>query len=284
MRLLVTILILLGLSACSMNKMIVQASMPMLEGGVHAMNQETDLDLAEAAIPANLKMLESMIRLDPENPSLHTYAAQGYYGLAYGFNEDSRPLRAAKFYIRGMKHGFTALKLLGMSDVAALSQDKLESELNKLGKDDVAALFWTASNWAKWVDMNRDKPKGIIALPKTTALMKRVLELDETFYYGGAHMYFGVYYGARAPMFGGDYKRAEKHFNRARQINDNNLLIVDVLQAQYLERQRFDRKKFNQLLTRVEKAPDDLDPDMALMNQIAKRKARLLLGRESSWF
>ncbi len=284
MRLLVVSLILLTLSACSMNEMMVRASMPMLEGGIHAMNQETDLDLAEAAIPANLKMLEGMIQLDPDNATLHTYAAQGYYGLAYGFNEDTRPLRAARFYIRGMKHGFTALRLLGMSDAASLSQDKLEAELKKLDKDDVAALFWTASNWAKWVDINRDKPEGIIALPKTTALMRRVLELDETFYYGGAHMYFGVYYGARAPMFGGDFKKAEQHFNRAREINDNNLLIVDVLQAQYLERQRFDKKKFNQLLTRVENAPDDLDPDMALMNQIAKRKARTLLTRESSWF
>ncbi len=284
MRAFFVLIALLTLSACSMNQLMVSASMPLLEGGVHAMNQETDLDLAEAAIPANLKMLEGMIQLDPENPTLHTYAAQGYYGFAYGFNEDTQPLRALRFYIRGMKHGFTALKLLGMSDVAALSQEKLEAELQKLDKDDVAALFWTASNWAKWVDINRDKPQGIIALPKTTALMQRVLELDDTFYYGGAHLYFGVYYGARSPMFGGNFKKAEKHFNRAREINDNNLLIVDVLQAQYLERQRFDRKRFNRLLSRVEKAPDDLDPDMALMNQIAKRKAKVLRERESAWF
>ncbi len=276
--------LLLALSACSMNKLMVSASMPLLEGGVHAMNQETDLDLAEAAIPANLKMLEGMIELDPQNPTLHAYAAQGYYGFAYGFNEDTRPQRAARFYIRGMKHGFTALQLLGMGDVATLPQDKLEAALRKLGKDDVAALFWTASNWAKWVDINRDKPQGIIALPKVTALMRRVLELDETFYYGGAHLYFGVYYGARPPMFGGDFNKAEEHFRRARDINDDNLLIVDVLQAQYLERQRFDRKQFSRLLSRVEKAPDDLDPDMALMNQIAKRKAKVLQARESAWF
>ena len=61
-------------------------------------------------------------------------------------------------------------------------------------------------------------------------------------------------------------------------------LIVDLLQAQYLERQRFDQSKFNSLLTRVIEAPEDLDPDLALMNQIAKRKAARLLGGQSKWF
>jgi hypothetical protein len=284
MRLLVTSLILISLSACSMDQMLVRASMPMIEGGIYALNQENDLQLAEAAMPANIELLEGMISMDPENITLHTYAAQAYYGLAYGFNEDTNPARASRFYVRGMKHGFIALRLLGIDNTETLSQDKLELALQKIDEDDVAVIFWTASNWAKWVDMNRDKPRGIMALPKATALMQRTLELDETFYYGSAHMFFGVYYGARAPMFGGDFKKSEMHFNKARKINDDELLIVDMLQAKYLERQRFDRDKFNSLLNKVIKAPDDLNPDFNLMNQIAKRKARALLGRESSWF
>jgi hypothetical protein len=277
-------IILLTLSACSMDKMMVKASMPMIEGGIEAMNQEPDLELAEDSMPANISMLNSLISLDPENVQLHVYAAQAYYGLSYGFNEDKNVKRADRFYQRGLKHGLIALALLGVKDIKKTTPDELEQKLTKLDKDDVAALFWTASNWAKWIDLNRDNATGLIQLPKPTAMMQRVLELDETFYYGSAHMYFGVYYGARSPMFGGDFTKSRTHFDRAREINNNKLLIVDLLQAQYLARQTFDQNDFHQRLTSIINAPEDLYPELTLLNQIAKQKARLLLDKEDQWF
>jgi len=283
-RILLLIALALLASACSMDKMLVRASTPMIEGGIHALNQETDLEMAEAAIPANIGMLEGMISIDPENETLHTYAAQAYYGLAYGFIEDKQLVRASKFYIRGLNHGLKALASKGMTNVRQKTLEALEAGLKKLDEDDVDTLFWTASNWAKWIDLNRNSSASIIQLPKATALMQRVLELDEEFFHGSAHMYFGVYYGGRAPMFGGDFEKSQNHFAKARAINENNLLVVDLLQAQYLERQRFDRAAFHKLLSRIVAAPDDLYPDLALLNQIAKRKALLLLSLEDKWF
>jgi len=283
-KLFITALMLLTLSACSMNKMMVSMSLPMIEGGIEAMNQEPDLELAEDAMPANISMLNGMIHLDPENVTLHVYAAQAYYGLSYGFKEDKNRQRADKIYLRGLKHGLIALELEGLKDVKTLSNNALEEKLQKLGKDDVPALFWTASNWAKWIDLNRNNPASLIQLSKPTAMMQRVLELDETFYYGGAHMYFGVFYGARAPMFGGDFKKSRQHFDRAREINKDKLLIVDLLQAQFLSRQMFDQKDFHDRLTKIINAPEDLYPELTLLNQIAKRKARRLLKQEGKWF
>ena len=114
--------------------------------------------------------------------------------------------------------------------------------------------------------------------------MQRVLELDETFYYGGAHMYFGVYYGSRAPSLGGDFDKSLQHFDRAREITGGRLLIPDLLQAQYLARQQFDREQFHRLLTGIVEAPEDLMPELGLQNQIAKRKAAALLEKEAEWF
>ncbi len=279
-----TLIIILTLSACSMNKMMVSASLPMIESGIEAMNQEPDLQLAEDSMPANISMLNGMIYLDPENIQLHTYAAQAYYGLSYGFNEDKDIERASAFYQRGLKHGLTALALSGLSDVKTITPDDLEQQLQKLNKDSVAALFWTASNWAKWIDLHRDTAEALIQLPRPTAMMQRVLELDESFYYGSAHMYFGVYYGSRAPMLGGNFALSRQHFDKAREITDNKLLVADLLQAQYLSRQMFDREDFHQRLTKIIAAPEDLYPELTLLNQIAKRKARLLLTREDQWF
>lgn len=277
-------IILTALSACSIDKMMVRASMPMIEGGIEAMNAEPDLQLAEDSMPANLGLLNGMIHLDPENIQLHVYAAQAYYGLSYGFTEDKDLKRSQKFYLRGLKHGLIALQLSGLDNAKKLNPLDLEEQLQKLDEDDVAALFWTASNWAKWIDLNRDKASSLIQLPKPTAMMQRVLELDDTFYFGGAHIYFGVLYGARPPMFGGDFEKSRKHFDRAREITDNKLLVADLLQAQYLSRQMNDRDDFHQRLTYIINAPEDLYPEATLLNQIVKSKAKRLLRYEARWF
>ena len=277
-------IILASLSACSMDKMMVRASMPMIEGGIEAMNAEPDLQLAEDSLPANLAMLNGMIHLDPENIQLHVYAAQAYYGLAYGFTEDKNTKRSQEFYLRGLKHGLTALQLSGLDNAKKINPLDLEEQLQKLGKDDVAALFWTASNWAKWIYLNRDQTSSLIQLPKPTSMMQRVLELDDTFYFGGAHIYFGVLYGARPPTFGGDFEKSKMHFDRAREITDHKLLVADLMQAQYLARQMNDRDDFHLRLTEIINAPEDLYPEATLLNQIVKRKAKRLLRYESKWF
>ena len=285
MKLTFLLLITTTLGACStMDKMLVRASTPLIEGGIHALNQETDLQLAEDSIPTNLNMLQGMINIDPDNDSLRVYAAQAFYGLGYGFNEDNRPKRAISFYQRGLKHGLRALEINGYKNIKEGSMEELEAALQDMDEDDVPALFWTASNWAKWIDQNRDKTESLIELPKPTALMQRVLELDENFYYGGAHIYFGVFYGSRPPMFGGDFEKSAKHFDHAREITEDELLVPDLLQAQYLSRQKMDREDFHNRLTKIIEAPEDLNPNLALLNQIAKRKAKMLLKEEDKWF
>ena len=81
-------LIFILLNGCSMAKLTVRASMPLIEGGIQAINKESDLILAHSAIPANIELLEGMLINDPGNQRLREYAAQAYYGYAYGFIED----------------------------------------------------------------------------------------------------------------------------------------------------------------------------------------------------
>jgi len=284
MRIILLLITSFLLSACSMDRMLVRYSVPLIESGVEALNHETDLDLAEDSIPANLNMLQGMIKIDPENALLRTFAAQAFYGLAYGFNEDTQPERASDFYQRGLRHGLVALEINGAKDLMNTPIADFETQVSRLKKADVAAMFWAASCWAKWIDMHRDDPEAIAQLARATALMQRVIELEDSFYYGGAHMYFGVYYGSRAPMLGGNFDKSLQHFERAREITNGKLLIPDLLQAQYLARQKQDQEDFHQRLTSIINAPDDLMPELGLQNQIAKRKAALLLKKESEWF
>jgi len=273
------------LSACSMAELTVKASMPMIEGGMLALNRETDLPLAAAAMPPNIELMEGMIINSPNHEKLRNYAAQAYYGYAYGFIEDDDPQRAARFYRRGLNHALYNLQQSGLNkNILTGHLDNLQSQLKSLDEDEVPALFWAASNWAKWIDHNRDQAEAIADLPRAVMLMQRVIELDENFYMAGPHIFFGVYYGSRSPMLGGKLNLSATHFENARAFNKQQLFIVDLLQAQYLDRQKLDQKNFHQRLTNIINAPESPNKDIALINYIAKKKAEMLLKKELEWF
>ena len=68
------------LAGCSTGKMVVRGSQTIMDSGIEAMNSETDLQLARAAMPANLKLMEGMLLEDPDNIDLLLFASQGFYG------------------------------------------------------------------------------------------------------------------------------------------------------------------------------------------------------------
>ena len=289
------IAILIQLNACSISQLTVRASMPLIEGGIIAMNKERDLQLAQEALPANISLIEGMLISDPHNETLQLYAAQAYYGYAFGFIEDGfmdhgsfqrgNPQRAAQLYHRCYQHTQVVLADYGIDQTFLEGHlDALQDKVNTLNKSAVPALFWAASCWAKSIDLNRDNTHSLAQLPKTVMFMQRVLELDEHYYMSGAHIFFGVYYGSKSPMLGGNYQLSEQHFAQANHANKNKLLITNLLQAQYLERQRFDQEAFHHLLNEIIQASDNLYPEQALINKIAQYKASLLLKKEETWF
>ena len=272
------------LSGCSTSQLIARGATPLIDNGVTAMNRETDLELARASIPANLKMLEALLLADPDNTAFQVQAAMGFYGYTLGFVEADDPARAAQLYRRARDHALIALDHAGISQ-ATLTGDMatLEQALAKLDVSAVPALFWTASTWGKWIELQLDDPVRLAELPRVEALMQRVLVLDETYYYGGTHVFFGAYYGGRAPMFGGDFARSAKHFDRAAAINQNQLLLVEVYRARYLLRQMGEREAFHVTLSHVLSAEINR-PDFNLANALAKKQAAALLAQEGDLF
>ncbi len=276
---------LIFIAGCSPGQFIARSSLPLLQSGVAAMNRESDLDLAQSAIPSNLKLIESLILELPDNPDLRLNAAQGFYGYAFGFVEDEQSARAAALYLRSRDHALAALAIAGLAgDVQTMTLENLNLALSKLDRSAVPALFWTASAWAKCIDLNRTDPARIAELGKVEALMRRVLELDETYYFGGAHIFFGVWYGGRSPFLGGNFALAEQHFARARTLSQGKILAVDVLAAQYLAVQQHDRHAFHEKLLNVINTPLSNYPEMALANAIAQKKAAALLKKEEELF
>ena len=249
----------------------------IMDYGFEAFNEESDLLLAEDALGSNLKLLEALIKGDPENEGLLLLASQGYSAYALAFAEDESPERAKVFYLRGREYG---LRLLGLNPKlrAALDDDAatLVSTLQSLSKVDVPAVFWTAFGWAGYVNIARTDLEALAALPRINAMMEFVLARDPGYYYGGGHLFFGSIIGSTPAVLGGKPARAKEHFEKALALNGGKFLMTHVYYAKTYAVQVQDKQLFESLLNTVDEVSLEILPEARLPNAVAKKKARIL--------
>ncbi len=267
----------LSLAGCSLRQTVARTSSVMLEDMIAALGAEPDPAHAREAAASLLVMIEGFARADPDGTDLRRIAAQAYGGFAFGFLEKSEPTRARRFYKRGRDHGLSALgQEPGFSQALKAGPAALKSALGKISRENLPLLFWTAYSWSGWINMSRGNPDAVADLPIAAAMMARALALDPSYFHGGPHLFFGVYYGGRSPLMGGDPKKAKAHFERAVALSKGRFLTAKLLYARYLAVQTQDRKLFLRLLDEIEKAPSGLLPDQALSNALARRRAKEL--------
>ncbi len=257
----------------------------IVDDGFGAFTEESDLAFVEQALPANLKLLEVMLRSDPSNTRLLRLASEGYSSYALAYLEDSEPVRAREFYRRGKDF---ALRILREDRELARgldgSLDDLKAALEARGKTNVPALFWAAFGWGSEITLNLTSPDAIGDLPKTDAIMEYVARQDSLYYYGGADVFLGTLYGSRPRMLGGDPVKARAHFERALRLNRGEFLMTYVYYARSVAVQTQNEGLFDELLTKVLQASPDLLPAARLANEVAKKKASSLLNRKQDLF
>lgn len=257
----------------------------IVDNGFDAITQEQDLEFAAQALPGNLKLLEVMLKNDPENKRLLRLLAEGYNSYALGFVEDTDPVRARVFYLRATDYATTLLRQdAQMAKALDGSVDDLIAELGRRGPDDVPGIFWTAFGMGSYMYLSLDNPDAIALLPKAEAMMAFVARVDSSFYYAGADMFLGTLYGSRPRMMGGDPDRARAHFERALRINGGTFLMTQVYYARSYAVQTLNEELFDHLLDTVDKTSLETLPRFRLGNAIAKRKAELLKAKKADLF
>lgn len=257
----------------------------IVDEGYDALTEESDLVFAAQALPGNLKLLEVMLKNDPENTRLLKLCAEGYASYALGFVEDEDVERARVFYLRGRDYGLRILEQDNdLRKALNGSADELSAVLKSKSKDDVPAVFWTAFAWGGYLNITLTDPEAIAAIPKLEAMMSFVLEKDSSFYYGGAHLFLGTLYGSRSRFLGGDPERSRAHFEAALRLNRGKFLLTHVYYARSYAVQTLNDSLFQQLLTHVIETPLDVLPEFRLGNAIAKKKAQLWLARKEELF
>ena len=113
--------------------------------------------------------------------------------------------------------------------------------------------------------------------------MERVVELDETYEYGSAHLYLGVMTTLLPPTLGGKPEEGRAHFERAIVLSQGRDLMAKVEYARRYARLVFDRALHDRLLNEVLQAPVTA-PGLTLRNTLAQRAARDLLKSADKYF
>ena len=273
------------LTACATGKtMTVAATASLLEDVAKASNKQSDLMLIRRGMPSYLMLIDGMVEALPDNKRLLISAAQLYASYASAFIQDEDQIYATALYARARDYALRALEQNGFKNPATRPFDDFEIGLYDLGKNDVPYIFWAASCWGSWISLNQGSMEAMAELPRVELLMKRVLELDEAFYYGGAHIFMGVLDASRPRVAGGDLDRARDHFLKAIELGDGKFLMARVYYADYYAKKAFDRELFISILEKVLEIPADITPELTLLNTVAHTKAKEMLDQVDEYF
>jgi hypothetical protein len=284
-----TILFVFGVQSWScgvLQTVAVNSTTGIIDFGLGAIFEESDLQLAEQSIPANITLLEALYRAKDKNDDhLALLLTEAYTGYALGFVEDTDPERAKALYKRASEYGLTVLRK-NKRFASAFDDDpeQFKAGVAAFSQDDVPIIFWTANAWGNLVKLSIADPSVLGDLHKVNALMEFVLQNEERFYYGSAHLYFGMMFATTPKSLGGKPDSAKVHFDKCLAIGERRFLLPYVYMAQSYAVQVQDKALFESSLKTVEEASLDILPEQRLVNAIAKRKAKALLAKEDDLF
>jgi len=242
-----------------------------------------DLSLVESGAPAYLLMIDSLISQDPENKDLLISAAMLYTAYSDVFVKDMD--RSRKMADKALKYASQAI-CLAESDACLIrsrSFDKFEVIVSKIKKNQVPALFALGNAWASWIMANRNDFNAIADLAHIERIMQRVIELDEPYHDGAAHLYLGTLATFLPPALGGRPEQGKQHFETAITLSRGKNLMVKVMFAKLYARMIFDRSLHDQLLKEVIAADPDV-PGYTLVNTWAQKQAAELILSADNYF
>ena len=269
------------LSGCSY--FISSATVDMTENLSQAILNNNDLATVEAGGPAYLLMVDSLLYRSPDNESLLRGAANIYTAYTTVFVKDKA--RAKKLTEKALSYALRAIcirrpKTCGFREV---NFQEFNNTISTLEIKDVPDLFTLGSAWSAWIQMHREDWNAVAEISRVEAIMKQVIELDEFYQDGGAHLYLGVLATFLPPALGGKPDVGRRHFERALEISKDKNLMVKVLYAQHYARLMFDRVLHDRLLNEVIKAQPDV-PGYTLSNTLAQQRARELIKSGEEYF
>jgi predicted anti-sigma-YlaC factor YlaD len=290
--------VLLVLSACSINKVAVNAVSDALtgEGGSAVFTGDSDPELVGDALHFAIKMYEALLDQNPGHRGLILTTGSLFIMYANVFvqgpaeflpavqfqDRQDAIARAKNLYLRGadiISRGIEQ-KYPGFAGAG----DRLPSILSKMKKEDTAFLYWTAAGYLSAFSLDPFDSSLGLRVPDLLRYVDRAYEIDPGFNSGALDEFYLLAYSSLPATMGGDPEKAEIHFKKALEKSEGKLAGPYVSYAQSVSIPRQDYNSFKSCLEAALAINPDDDPPNRLVNILSRRKAKKLLDMTSDYF
>ncbi len=282
-QLIVTVLILILFTSCAGRKGVFldtaersEASpeaIALLEQADALWERRGDPDEARRILDMYIKAAEA----DPGNIDLLSRLSRAYYLVANYVETDKK--KKDEFFLQGVEAGERALGSHPGFRAAYQRTNDERRAIQEVGMEGIKAIYWTGANLAKWAS-DKSLLVRLGNRSRLEAYNQRVLDLDEYFFYGAAHRFFG---GLPTRVPGGDLNLSRHHFERCLEI-EPNYFGTRTLYAEFYATKAQDRETFVKQLEYVINTPYDIIPELTPENKYEQEYAKQLMEKVDDWF
>jgi len=281
------LIILLLFAGCSLKKSATTMTAKIVTDGMKAVESETDLWIAKDSIVPMVKTLEVFSAGDPDNQKFLALMSKVYGNVAFGFFEPKylsvpskeKPVwreRIERYYKKGSDAGMRSLsRRFGKGINGSIME--FEKAVSKAKQKDLMLLFWTAFDLGNLVNLNKSDITSVASMPKVSALIDKVVEIDRGFGYGSALAFQAAILASRPKMLGGNPEKAQEIFEEAVLVQDGNYLMSKVMFAEWYAIPRGDKALARKLLKEVVDSDPYVLKEQALANKLAIERAEILM-------
>ena len=308
------------LVGCNAHQLGVRAASGVMESAAIEMETESSYTLFQKGIPANIKTLEGLLYVDPNNEALLLALAKGYSAYGFGYHETeflndkfggeetsahrtqaianySKALRYSGRFLQNSGVRFKELqKAVRENRVTEYLDDYLDSD----EISDLEAVFFAGQAWASLIHLQRDRVGLLAELDQASALIDWVCEARPDFQFGSCAIFYGTLYSSRPKMLGGDPDKGRQVFEKAISTHPQNMLLrlaliehyaIPAMEQNLYNKQKEATQRF--LVKQIETAstPGSILKEAStpqsrlnLYNAIAKRRLHLIEKQEEDLF
>jgi tetratricopeptide (TPR) repeat protein len=236
------------------------------------------------ALEQAIGIWEQMTRDNPGDAETLSQLSRGYYllGDAHMRLAGETESMLATFE-KGVLAGERAM-MASSSEFAAKVQagDKVEEAVQQIPASGQPAIYWYAVNLGKFANAKGFTTR-LFYKDRIFAVMSRVLAIDETYFYGAPHRYFGAFYAAAPSFAGGDLNKSKEHFDKALSV-DPRYLGTKVLYAEFYATKTSDKALFEKLLGEVKAGDPMVVPEIVPEQKLEQKKGELLMSQVNELF
>ncbi len=212
------------------------------------------------ALPFAMKLYESLLAADPENPDLLLATGRVFvmYANAYVQTpadmlelsevelQTAMRVRAKRLFLRAREYVLRGLELRRPGFRADLGAGKVDAALARLKKDDADHLYWACAAWMSAFSLDPFDMELLVTVPQPIAMLEQVNAWNPAYGGGSVHDVLISVYGSISADMGGSETKARQEFARSLELSKGSKVGPYLALATAISVKNQDAKEFRE--------------------------------------